>query len=92
MAEGRQPPPIVIHIRAEEQQRDLIDQAADHLGRSREGFVLDAACRQAEDVLLDQVFFLLDDCAFAEFRGLVDHPPAPTEQLDRLLQTKAPWE
>jgi len=53
--------------------------------------VLDAACRQAEDVLLDQVFFMLDEGALAEFLKLVGNPPPPSERLTNLLQTKAPW-
>jgi uncharacterized protein (DUF1778 family) len=92
MADGREPSPIVISIQAEERQRDLIDQAAEQLGNTREGFVLEAACRQAEDVLLDQVFFPLDGPAFAAFQALLDNPPEPTDGLRRLLLTKAPWE
>ncbi len=92
MPEGREQAPVIIHIRAAERQRELIDHAADHLGRSRESFMLDAACRRAEDILLDQVFFLLDTRAFTAFRGLMDHPPTPSEQLRRLLHAKAPWE
>ena len=92
MEEGQEHPRIVISIRAEERQRELIDQAARHLGRSREGFMLDASCREAHDVLLDQVFFLLDGDGFARFQALVDAPPAPTDRLRQLLLTKAPWE
>jgi uncharacterized protein (DUF1778 family) len=92
MTEGREQPPIIISIRAEERQRDLIDQAAEHVGRSREGFVLDAACNEAADVLLDQVFFPLATPAFTAFRALLDNPPAPAERLRRLMQSKAPWE
>lgn len=84
--------PIVISIRAGEQQRDLIDQAARRLGHSRERFMLDASCREAQDVLLDQVYFLLDDQGFARFQTMADHPPAPTDRLRQLLLTKAPWE
>jgi uncharacterized protein (DUF1778 family) len=92
MAEGQEHIPIIISIRAEEQQRDLIDQAAKQLGRSREGFMLDASCKEAQDVLLDQVFFLVDDHGFAQFQAMVDNPPAPTDRLRQLLLTKAPWE
>ncbi len=92
MTDGQKQPPITISIRAEERQRDLIDQAAEHLGRSRERFMLDAACREAEDVLLDQVFFLVDNQTFAQFQALLDRPPAPTDDLCRLLLAKAPWE
>ena len=52
MAQAQEP--VTISIRAKAGQRDLIDQAADRLGRSRSDFMLEAACRQAENVLLDQ--------------------------------------
>jgi uncharacterized protein (DUF1778 family) len=92
MTEGQEQTPITISIQAEERQRDLIDQAAEQLGRSREGFMLDASMREAEDVLLDKVFFLLDTKSFNQFRSALDNPPPPNEQLRRLMATKAPWE
>ena len=51
---------VSINIRAKARQRDLIDQAAGKLGRSRSEFMLDAACREAEGILLDQAFFAVD--------------------------------
>jgi uncharacterized protein (DUF1778 family) len=92
LTEGQEPIPVIISVRAEEQQRDLIDQAARHTGRSREGFMLDAACREAQDVLLDQVFFLLDSQGFAQFKDMLDNPPPPSDRLRQLMMTKAPWE
>ncbi len=83
---------VSINIRAKAKQRDLIDQAASRLGRSRSDFMLDAACREAEDVLLDQAFFTVDEGAFAKFQALLDQPLPPTDKLRRLLKTKAPWE
>jgi len=53
-AQTRETVSVSINIRAKARQRDLIDQAADRLGRSRSGFMLGAACREAEDVLPDQ--------------------------------------
>lgn len=84
--------PIPIIIRAEEKQRDMIDIAARHTGHSRESFVLNAAYREAQDVLLDQVFFLLDDESFARFQALVENPPPPNNNLRRLMAKKAAWE
>ena len=84
--------PLPIVIRAEENQRELIDIAARHRGRSRESFVLDAAYREAQDVVLDQVFFLLDEKGFAWFQGMVESPPPPNENLRRLMARKAAWE
>jgi len=46
---------VSINIRAKARQRDLIDQAANRLGRSRSEFMLEAACREAEDVLLPSI-------------------------------------
>jgi len=84
--------PVTISIRAKAGQRDLIDQAADRLGRSRSDFMLEAACRQAEDVLLDQTYFALDSEKMAAFQALLDNPPAPSDRLRRLLNAPAPWE
>ncbi|MGH2562132.1 MAG: DUF1778 domain-containing protein [Thermomicrobiales bacterium] len=81
-----------INIRASRRQRDLIDQAAQSLSKSRSDFMLDAACREAEDVLLDRVFFRLDPEAFDRFNAMLDDPPAPSAELRRLMLTTAPWE
>src|SRR5690242_983251 len=92
MAEGHEQHPVVIRIHAGQEQRVLIDQAAGQVGRSREGFILEAASRRAAEVVLDKVFFPLNSRVFAEFQSLRDHPPAPGESLRRLLLTKVPWE
>ena len=84
--------PVSINIRAKAKQRDLIDQAADRLGRSRSDFMLEAACNMAEDVLLDQTFFALDSSAFAKFQGMLDAPTAPNDPLRRFLSSKSPWD
>ncbi len=83
---------VSINIRARAGQRDLIDQAAERLGRSRSDFMLEAACREAENVLLDQAFFTVDAGTFAKFQALLDQPLPPTDKLRRLLKTRAPWE
>lgn len=84
--------PVSINIRAKAAQRDLIDQAAERLGRSRSDFMLEAATRKAEDVLLDQTFFALDAGSFAQFHEMLDAPPQPNERLRRFLNEKSPWD
>lgn len=84
--------PVTISIRAKSIQRDLIDQAAERLGRSRSDFMLEASCRQAEDVLLDQTFFALAPKAFETFQSLLDNPPPPTDRLRRTLNVRGPWD
>ncbi len=92
MAQPQARETVTINIRAKARQRDLIDQAAERLGRSRSDFMLEAACREAQDVLLDQTFFAVDAGTFAKFRALLDRPLPPTDKLRRLLKTKAPWD
>ena len=83
---------VSINIRAKVRQRNLIDQAAERLGRSRSDFMLDAACRQAEDVLLDQAFFTVNAGTFDTLQMLFEKPLPATDKLRRLLKTKAPWD
>jgi len=66
---------IDITLRAKRRQRDLIDQAAEQLGTTRSDFMLETACREAEDVLLDQPWLTLDPEAVRNFQALLDSPP-----------------
>lgn len=81
-----------INIRAKQAQRDLIDKAASALHKNRSDFMLEAACREAENVLLDQRFFQLDADAFADFQAALEAPVATNQALQKLLGAKAPWE
>lgn len=92
MAPRRAHETVSINIRAKVRQRDLIDEASERLGRSRSDFMLEAACREAQDVLLDQAFFTADTSVFAGLQSLLDTPLPPTDRLRRLLKAKAPWE
>ncbi|MBW4513094.1 MAG: DUF1778 domain-containing protein [Scytonematopsis contorta HA4267-MV1] len=83
---------VTINIRAHQRQRDLIDSAAEALGKNRSDFMLEAACREAEGVLLDRRLFILDDEKFQQFMELLDAPPSANEALRKMLTTKAPWE
>jgi uncharacterized protein (DUF1778 family) len=83
---------ININIRAQRRQRDLIDQAAELLGKTRSDFMLETACREAEDVLLDQRIFTLEPEAFRKFQAMLDAPPGENPELRKLMATKVPWE
>lgn len=80
-----------INLRARPEQRDLIDEAAQLLGKNRSDFMLEAACDKAQAVLLDRVFFKLDAATFRQFVKLLDAPAAPNAGLARLMAVKAPW-
>lgn len=81
-----------INLRASQKQKGLIDRAAESLGKSRSDFMLEAACREAETVLLDRRYFALSQDAFKRFTTMLDNPPANNPKLQRLLRTRAPWE
>jgi len=80
-----------INLRARPEQRDIIDQAAQLLGKNRSDFMLEAACDKARSVLLDQVFFRLDAAKFRQFVKLLDATPAANPGLERLMAVKPPW-
>ena len=82
----------VINIRAQHRQRELIDRAAEALGRNRSEFMLDAACRAAEDVLLDQRLIQLGPEAWERFNALLDAPARDIPALRALLASKPVWE
>jgi uncharacterized protein (DUF1778 family) len=83
---------VIINIRAKQNQRDLIDRAAQVYGKSRSEFMLDSAYQKATEVLLSQSFFGLDELKFKQFVQLLDAPPMPNEKLHALLTTKSPWD
>jgi uncharacterized protein (DUF1778 family) len=87
---GRQPRDVSINLRANQRQRALIDRAAETLGKNRSDFVLEVACREADAVLLDRRFFLLDEKAYKRFTAAPDKPPADNPKLRRLLGSRAP--
>ena len=55
--------------------RELIDRAAEVLGKSRSDFVLDTVRREAEEVLREQRVFELDADQWKAFMDALDNPP-----------------
>lgn len=90
--ESRRNRDVTINIRAHQRERDLIDRAAESLGKSRSDFMLETACREAEAVLLDRRLFVLDEEKYQQFLELLDAPPTVNENLRKLMNYKAPWE
>ena len=81
-----------INLRASADQKALIDRAASLLGKSRTDFMLDSARETAEDTLLDQRLFLLDDADYEQFVARLDAPVETPDALRQLLSTPSPWE
>lgn len=89
---GSQARKVTINIRAKQSQRDLIDHAAKVQGKSRSEFRLESSYQKAQDVLLEQTFFGLDELEFKQFVALLDAPPTQNDKLRILLKTKALWD
>jgi len=81
-----------VNLRTTQETIDVIDLAAKMQGRSRSDFIMDVARQEAEDFLLDQPVTRVDDATFAWLQDLLDNPPPPSENLIKLLTTKARWE
>ena len=81
-----------INLRALDSQRNLIDKAAALSGKSRSDFMLETACREAENILLDQNLFMLNKDDFDSFMKSLDAPVKDNPALRKLLSQKSPWE
>jgi uncharacterized protein (DUF1778 family) len=81
-----------INLRIDADTRQLIDDAATALGKTRTEFMVEIARQQAIDVLLDRRLFSLDPDRFDSFIQALDNPPAPGPKLRSLLCRKPAWE
>lgn len=79
-----------INLRAMPNQRDLIDYAAELLGKSRSDFMLESACNNAKNVILDRTLFQLEEEKFNQFLTALEQP-VDHHSMDKLFSIKAPW-
>jgi uncharacterized protein (DUF1778 family) len=80
-----------INLRIETHTRQLIDDAAAVLGKTRTEFMIDSARALAIDVLLDQRLFELDTTRYGAFLHALDNPPPPGPRLRALLRRVPAW-
>jgi uncharacterized protein (DUF1778 family) len=92
LAIARPRPDTTINLRVSRMVRDLIDNAASLLGKTRTDFIVESARNHAIDVLLDQRLFNLESNQYEAFLKVLDEPPMPNDRLKRLMTSKAPWE
>jgi uncharacterized protein (DUF1778 family) len=86
------PQTVAISLRTRPAQLNLIDRAAAARGKDRTAFMLEASCREAENVLLDRRLFQLDEDAWNRFTAALDAPPEANPALAALLARKPLWE
>lgn len=80
-----------INLRIEASTRQLIDEAAATLGKTRTEFMIDSARRQAIEVLLDQRLHVLDPTGYDAFSEALNNPPAPGPKLRSLMRRVPAW-
>lgn len=81
-----------LNLRIETQTRQLIDEAAAALGKTRTEFMVESARANAIDVLLDRRLFVLDARSHDAFVDALDNPPAPDDKLRALMRRAPIWD
>lgn len=83
---------VIIKLHADQHACASIDRAARIHRISRAEFILEAACREAEALVVDSRFFVLDDHSFSRFVDALDRRPSlANRRLRRLLSVRTPW-
>jgi uncharacterized protein (DUF1778 family) len=82
----------VIQIRASAEAKTILNRAAALRGQKLSEFMLESARRLAEETILDQRAFFLDDKAHAKFLAMLDKPAEPSRALRARMRRKAAWE
>lgn len=91
MIEATQSKKAPINMRVLPEQKALISKAADLLNMDRTTFILNVVCREAEEVLLNQRFFHLNDTDFQAFEQALTAPIPSPEKLQQLLSERPVW-
>lgn len=81
-----------INLRASAEERAVIDYAASLVNKSRTDFILELAYNEAQNIILDQRMFMLDDERYAAFIEQLEAPLENTEGRNRLRDVKPEWE
>ncbi len=81
-----------INMRVEPSQHALLTKAASVMNMDRSAFILDVACREAQNVLLDQRLFYLNETDFDAFEAALTEPLPDNNKLAKLLAEPSPWE
>lgn len=81
-----------INLRIDAGTRQLIDEAAAVLGKTRTQFMIESARQLAIDALLEQRLLVLHSERFDAFIEALDNPPAPGPKLRSLLRRAPAWQ
>ena len=81
-----------INMRVEPSQHALLTKAAAILNKDRSRFILDVACKEAENVLLDQRLFYWSENDFNAFEQALLEKGKSNTKLQKLLSEADPWD
>lgn len=82
----------LIQIRASAATKAILNRAAAMRGQKLSEFMLESARARAEETILDQRLFALDDNAYNEFLAMLDAPAKPDKALRARMKRKPAWE
>jgi uncharacterized protein (DUF1778 family) len=79
-------------LRTTSAQAALIQRAAEATRKSVTEFVLSSVCEKAEQILLDQRFFMVDEQTWLAFQDALEGPAQAKKGLQSLIAEPAMWE
>lgn len=82
----------LIQIRASAATKAILNRAAAMRGQKLSEFMLESARARAEETILDQRLFVLDDKAYTEFLAMLDAPAKPDKAVRARMKRKPAWE
>ncbi|WP_421550026.1 DUF1778 domain-containing protein [Kluyvera intermedia] len=80
-----------INVRATEEERAVIDYAASLVNKNRTDFIIEKAVHEAQNIILDQRVFVLDDARYQAFIEQLEAPVQNVAGRQRLSDVKPAW-
>ena len=78
-------------LRATLKQESVLRRAAEVAHKSLTNFILDAACRAAEETLLDQRLFMVSGSQYQALPEMLDRPESDNPGLTDLFARRPVW-
>ena len=82
----------LIQIRASAATKAILERAAAMRGQKLSEFMLESARARAEETILDQRLFALDDEAYKQFLAMLDAPARFSKAIRGRMKRKLAWE
>ena len=80
-----------INVRATDEERAVIDYAAGLVNKTRTDFIIENAVLEAQNIILDQRVFVLDEENYKSFLDLLEGPTLNSAGRERLMDVDPEW-